>query len=203
MTNQDAIVVVIDDHDSVRHSLRVLLESGGFQVSDYPSAVSYLGSGIEGDCVVSDMRMPEMSGLELQRELQRRNSPLPLILITGHGDVPLAVSAMRGGAFDFLEKPVDDERLLESVGRALSQSGQTRRSVQESKEAAELIAGLTQREREVLDRLVLGMSNKLVAHELGISPRTVETHRARLQFKLKARDLSYLVRLSIAAGQMH
>jgi two-component system response regulator FixJ len=149
------------------------------------------------------MRMPEMSGLELQRELQRRNSPLPLILITGHGDVPLAVSAMRGGAFDFLEKPVDDERLLESVGRALSQSGQTRRSVQESKEAAELIAGLTQREREVLDRLVLGMSNKLVAHELGISPRTVETHRARLQFKLKARDLSYLVRLSIAAGQMH
>ena len=110
---------------------------------------------------------------------------------------------MRSGAFDFLEKPVDDERLLESVGRALAQGGHVRRSVQESRNAAHLIAGLTQREREVLDRLVLGMSNKQVGHELGISPRTVETHRARLQSKLRARDLSYLVRLSIAAGQVH
>ena len=199
----EAIVVVIDDHESVRHSLRVLLESGGFTVKDFPSAVSYLDSGVEGDCIVSDMRMPHMSGLELQEELQRRKSASPLILITGHGDVPLAVTAMRGGAFDFLEKPVDDDRLLDSVGRALRQGGKARRSVQESRQAAELIAALTAREREVLDRLVLGMSNKLVAHELGISPRTVETHRARLQFKLKARDLSYLVRLSIAAGQVH
>ena len=201
--HNEAIVIVIDDHDPVRHSLRVLLESGGFNVVDFPNALEYLDSGIEGDCIVSDMRMPHMSGLDLQKELILRKSALPLILVTGHADVKLAVSAMRGGAFDFLEKPVDDERLLESVGRALSKGSRARRSVQEAREAAELIAGLTLREREVLDRLVLGMSNKLVAHELGISPRTVETHRARLQTKLKARDLSNLVRLSIAAGQMH
>ncbi|HXR95966.1 MAG TPA: response regulator [Rhizomicrobium sp.] len=201
--NNQAIVVVIDDHDSVRHSLRVLLESGGFTVSDYPSAVAWLDSGMDGGCIVSDLRMPHMTGLELQSQLAQRRIALPLILITGHGDVPMAVSAMRAGAFDFLEKPVDDQRLLESVGRALTEGGKTRRGAAESKAAAELIGGLTMREREVLDRLVLGMSNKLVAHELGISPRTVETHRARLQAKLKARDLSYLVRLSIAAGQMH
>jgi two-component system response regulator FixJ len=201
--HNEAIVIVIDDHDPVRHSLRVLLESGGFTVRDYPSAIGYLDGGVDGDCIVSDMRMPHMSGLELQTELVRRKSASPLILITGHGDVKLAVAAMRGGAFDFLEKPLDDDRLLDSVGRALRQGSKARRSVQESKDAVLLIAGLTSREREVLDRLVLGLSNKLVAHELGISPRTVETHRARLQSKLKARDLSNLVRLSIAAGQAH
>jgi two-component system response regulator FixJ len=199
----DPIVVVIDDHEAVRHSLRVLLESGGFHVADYPSAISYLESGMDGDCIVADMRMPYMSGLELQRELASRKSHAPLILITGHADVALAVNAMRAGAFDFLEKPVDDERLLASLDNALKESGKTRQTARESKVAAELLSALTAREREVLDRLVLGMSNKLVAHELGISPRTVETHRARLQNKLKARDLSNLVRLALAAGQVH
>ena len=197
------IIVVIDDHDAVRHSLRALLESAHFHIRDYPSAVSYLDSGMDGDCIVADMRMPQMSGLELQAEMARRKITVPLILVTGHADVALAVSAMRAGAFDFLEKPVDDEHLLQSVGSAVRQGSRTRQSARESRMAAELIAGLTQREREVLDRLVLGMSNKLVAYELGISPRTVETHRARLQTKLKARDLSNLVRLSIAAGQLH
>ena len=201
--NTDPIVVVIDDHEAVRHSLRVLLESAGYHVTDYPSAISYLESGMDGDCIVADMRMPYLSGLELQRELAKRNTHAPLILITGHADVTQAVSAMRAGAFDFLEKPVDDERLLESLGNALKESGKTRQTARESKVAAELLSALTAREREVLDRLVLGMSNKLVAHELGISPRTVETHRARLQTKLKARDLSNLVRLSIAANQIH
>jgi two-component system response regulator FixJ len=201
--NTDPIVVVIDDHEAVRHSLRVLLESSGFHVADYPSAISYLESGMDGDCIVADMRMPQMSGLELQRELAKRNTHAPLILITGHAEVALAVSAMRAGAFDFLEKPVDHERLLESLGNALKEGGKSRQSAHECKLATELLSALTAREREVLDRLVLGMSNKLVAHELGISPRTVETHRARLQTKLKARDLSNLVRLSIAANQMH
>jgi len=201
--NTDPIVVVIDDHEAVRHSLRVLLESAGFHVTDYPSAISYLESGTDGDCIVADMRMPYMSGLELQRELARRKTHAPLILITGHAEVALAVSAMRAGAFDFLEKPVDDERLLESLGNALKEGGKTRQTAHECKLATELLSALTAREREVLDRLVLGMSNKLVAHELGISPRTVETHRARLQTKLKARDLSNLVRLSIAANQLH
>ena len=201
--NTDPIVVVIDDHEAVRHSLRVLLESAGYHVTDYPSAISYLESGMDGDCIVADMRMPYLSGLELQRELAKRNTHAPLILITGHADVTQAVSAMRAGAFDFLEKPVDDERLLQSLNNALKESGKTRQTARDSKAAAELLSALTAREREVLDRLVLGMSNKLVAHELGISPRTVETHRARLQTKLKARDLSNLVRLSIAANQMH
>jgi two-component system response regulator FixJ len=198
-----ATVAVIDDHEAVRDSLRALLESARFHVSDYPSAVSFLESGQDSDCIVADMRMPHMSGLELQTELLRRKISVPLILVTGHADVALAVSAMRAGAFDFLEKPVDDEHLLQSVGNAVQKGHRTRQSARERKMAAELIAGLTQREREVLDRLVLGMSNKLVAYELGISPRTVETHRARLQTKLKARDLSNLVRLSIAAGQVH
>jgi two-component system response regulator FixJ len=201
--DSDPIIVVIDDHEAVRHSLRVLLESAGFQVTDFASAISYLDSGMDGDCIVADMRMPYMSGLELQRELAKRKAHAPLILITGHADVALAVAAMRAGAFDFLEKPVDDERLLESLNNALREGSKARQIARESKVAAELISALTTREREVLDRLVLGMSNKLVAHELGISPRTVETHRARLQTKLKARDLSNLVRLSIAANQMN
>ena len=201
--NTEPVVVVIDDHEAVRHSLRVLLESAGFHVRDYSSALNYLQSGMDGDCIVADMRMPQMSGMELQTELGRRQVKTPLILITGHGDVSLAVAAMRAGAYDFLEKPVDDEYLLQSVKKALAEGSKTRETARESKMAAELIAGLTQREREVLDRLVQGMSNKLVAYELGISPRTVETHRARLQTKLKARDLSNLVRISIAAGQLH
>jgi two-component system response regulator FixJ len=158
---------------------------------------------MDGDCIIADMRMPYMSGLELQRELAKRRIHAPLILITGHAEVALAVTAMRAGAFDFLEKPVDDERLLETLSNALKEGGKTRQTAHECKLATELLSALTAREREVLDRLVLGMSNKLVAHELGISPRTVETHRARLQTKLKARDLSNLVRLSIAANQLH
>jgi CheY-like chemotaxis protein len=121
--HNEAIVIVLDDHDSVRHSLRVLLESGGFTVRDYPSAVGYLDSGMEADCIVSDMRMPHMSGLELQGELVRRKSASPLILITGHGDVKLAVAAMRGGAFDFLEKPLDDDRFAGQRGPR-AQAGQ-------------------------------------------------------------------------------
>ncbi|HEX4105643.1 MAG TPA: response regulator [Rhizomicrobium sp.] len=198
----DTLVAVIDDHEGVRYSLRALLESARFGVIDYPSAIAYLADGAQGGCIIADFWMPQMTGLELQRELSRRKTQAPLIMMTGHGDVSLAVSAMRAGAFDFLEKPADGERILDSVGRALAEGRKARLFAQEGKAAAELIANLTAREREVLDRLVLGMSNKLVARELSISPRTVEVHRARLQTKLKAHDLSYLVRLSIAAGQM-
>jgi two-component system response regulator FixJ len=128
---------------------------------------------------------------------------VPVIVITGHGDVPLAVTAMRAGAFDFLEKPFDDDVLLDSIQRALAEGRRTVQTQTESRAAAALIAALTSREHEVLDHLVLGKSNKLIAHELGISPRTVETHRARLQEKLKARGLSDLVRLTRAVDQMH
>ena len=198
-----ALIVVIDDHESVRCSLRALLESSGLKVRDYASAVAYLAESGGGDCLLVDLRMPQMTGLELQQELNRRNSPVPLILISGHGDVPLAVAAMRAGAFDFLEKPFDDDVLLNSIHRALAEGRKTRQTHSESRAAAALIAALTSREHEVLDHLVLGKSNKLIAHELGISPRTVETHRARLQEKLKARGLSDLVRLTRAIDQLH
>jgi two-component system, LuxR family, response regulator FixJ len=198
-----ALIVVIDDHESVRSSLRALLESGGLRVKDYPSAIAYLEDNGGGDCVLADLRMPQMTGLELQQEMTKRNSSVPVIVITGHGDVPLAVQAMRAGAFDFLEKPFDDDVLLDSIQRALAANRKTAQSQNESKAAAALIAALTSREHEVLDQLVLGKSNKLIAHELGISPRTVETHRARLQEKLKARGLSDLVRLTRAVDQLH
>lgn len=198
-----ALIVVIDDHESVRSSLRALLEASGLRVKDYPSAPAYLEDNGGGDCLLVDVRMPYMTGLELQHELVKRNSIVPVIVVTGHGDVPLAVTAMRAGAFDFLEKPFDDDVLLDSIHRALAEGRKVRNSQHESKAAAALIAALTSREHEVLDHLVLGKSNKLIAHELGISPRTVETHRARLQEKLKARGLSDLVRLTRAVDQLH
>ncbi|HKD48282.1 MAG TPA: response regulator [Rhizomicrobium sp.] len=202
--SDSALIVVIDDHESVRKSLRALLESNGLRVEDYESAIAYLADNPGGgDCVLVDLRMPHMTGLELQRELNKRNSTVPLIVISGHGDVPLAVTAMRAGAFDFLEKPFDDDVLLNSIHRALAEGRKARQSLDERKVAAALIGALTSREHEVLDLLVLGKSNKLIAHELGISPRTVETHRARLQEKLKARGLSDLVRLARALDHLH
>lgn len=202
--NDSALVIVIDDHESVRNSLRALLESHGFAVKDYASGAVYLQErDFVGDCLLVDLRMPGMTGLELQQELCKRHVNLPVIVITGHGDVPLAVAAMRAGAFDFLEKPFDDQVLLASIARALAQGRKSRSSEMESKVAAQMIAALTSREHQVLNHLVLGKSNKLIAHELGISPRTVETHRARLQEKLKARGLSDLVRLTRAVDQLH
>jgi two-component system response regulator FixJ len=200
----EGLVVVIDDHESVRGSIRALLESAGLEVKDYASAVAYLADPqAGGDCLLVDLRMPEMGGLELQAELTRRRSRIPIILVTGHGDVARAVAAMKAGAFDFIEKPFDDDSLLASIRRALSAGRQNRDLEAENRAASELLSILTGREREVMDQLVLGKSNKLIAHALGISPRTVEIHRARLQEKLKARDLSDLVRLARAAGALH
>jgi len=205
MNSPQATIIIVDDHDSVRSSLRALLESADFTVKDYASAAAYLEAGPAGagDCLLVDMRMPRMTGLELQQELARRQVTIPLIIVTGHGDVPMAVAAMRAGAFDFLEKPFDDDALLASIRRALAASRREPGRAEEARAALELIGMLTEREREVLDHLVLGKSNKLIAHELGISPRTVEIHRARVQDKLKARDLSDLVRAARAAGQLH
>jgi len=199
------IIVVIDDHESMRSSLRALLESAGFQVKDYPAATAYLddGAAARGDCMVVDVRMPGMSGIELQEELVRRSILLPVIVMTGNGDVALAVRAMKAGAVDFLEKPFDDEALLAVIQRALSESRRTHDLEAEAKAASQIIGLLTDREREVFQHLVLGKTNKLIAYDLGISPRTVEIHRARLQEKMHARDLSDLVRTAMAAGQLH
>ena len=200
----EATIIVIDDHESVRGSVRALLESAGFRVKDYPSATAYLDDqGAGGDCLLMDLRMPQMSGMELQQELVRRGDLTSIIMITGHGDVSQAVAAMRAGAFDFIEKPFDDELLLASIHRALTEGRSKGHQAAEAKTAIELVGLLTGRERQIMDHLVLGKSNKLIAHELGISPRTVEIHRANLQEKLKTRDLSALVRLARAAGQIH
>ena len=196
-------VIVIDDHDGIRQSLRALLETDGLRVTDYATAETYLAAGLphRGDCLVVDVNMPGMSGLDLQEELARRNVRLPLIVVTGNADIKLAVRAMKGGAVDFLEKPFDDVVLLATIRRAIA-DGRAPRDGEEGRSAAALVSLLTEREREVLGRLTLGESNKAVAHHLGISPRTVEIHRAHLQEKLKARSLSDLVRLARLTGQL-
>ncbi len=197
-----ARIAIIDDHKSIRMSLRALLESAGFDVGDFESAPAFLASGEASafDCLLVDVHMPEMTGLELQEEITRRGVSLPLIIITGQGDVPLAVKAMRIGAFDFLEKPFDDEVLLESIQRALSAGRQMASRQGDAKTAAALLERLTGREKEVLNLLTLGETNKIIGHHLGISPRTVEVHRARLLEKMGARNVADLVRTVRAAG---
>jgi two-component system, LuxR family, response regulator FixJ len=199
--NSDLKIFIVDDDPGVRRSLRVLLESANFTVQDFPSAKTFLANDSKaGGCLIVDIRMPEMSGLELQEELTRRGISLPVIVITGHGDVPLAVRAMRAGAIDFIEKPFDDEILLASIHKALEVGRRERNRSAEAQQALELISQLTPRERQVLEQLVAGRSNKLAAYELSISPRTIEIHRARIMDKLNARSLSDLVRTALAAS---
>lgn len=193
------VVHVIDDDVDVRQSLAFLLTAAGFAVRVHESAVAFLtvlpevGEG----CVLTDIRMPQMSGLELQRRLGEVNSGLPVIVMTGHGDVPLAVEAMKAGAVDFIEKPFDDEVLLSAIRAALA-----RRTLDSARGARVLeiqsrIKRLSEREREVLDRLVAGKANKVIAFELGISPRTVEVYRANVMTKMQADSLSELVRMAL------
>jgi two-component system response regulator FixJ len=196
----DDYVYVVDDDADVRDSMRLLLEVAGFKVRCFTSARHFLADAHpKHGCLIADIRMPDMSGLDLQVEVTRRHIGLPVIVITGHGDVPLAVQAMKAGAIDFLEKPFDDELMLASVRRALEVGSQARSRSAESQAAKELLSSLTPRERSVLDKLVQGRSNKIVAHELGISPRTVEIHRAHIMTKMEASSLSDLVRLVLAA----
>jgi two-component system response regulator FixJ len=197
----DRRIYIVDDDQGMRRSLRALLESAKYAVQDYATAEAFLADDIlSGDCLIVDIRMPEMSGLELQVELVRRGATLPVIVITGHADVPLAVRAMRAGAADFLEKPFDGELLLASLGRALKVGQRERDRQTEIKVALELISLLTPRERQVLSQLAAGRSNKLAAYELSISPRTIEIHRARIMDKLRARGLADLVRTALAAS---
>ena len=195
-------VFVVDDDAGVRRSLRALLESSRFKVLDFPSAMDFLATDLSGgSCLVADIRMPRMSGLELQEELVRRGSKLPVIIITGHGDVALAVRAMKAGAVDFIVKPFDDDLLLGSIEKALELGRHERNRAEEAASANQLLSQLTPRELEVLEQLVAGKSNKLAAHDLNISPRTVEIHRAHIMDKLQARSLSDLVRTAIAASR--
>jgi two-component system response regulator FixJ len=199
--SDDRKIYVVDDDADVRDSMRMLLESAGFAVQGYVSATQFLADQImKGGCLIADIRMPGMSGLELQEEIVKRGIEIPVVIMTGHGDVPLAVRAMKAGAIDFIEKPFDDELMLGSVQRALKVGQQSRGKSADSRAARDKLALLTPREREVLDCLVKGQSNKVAAYELGISPRTVEIHRARIIDKMKARSLSDLVRVALAAG---
>jgi two-component system response regulator FixJ len=150
--------------------------------------------------VIADVRMPDMDGMTLQEELGKRGSALPVIVVTGHADVPLAVRAMKAGAVDFIEKPFDDEALISSVKRALAQAMSTREQASATQKASALIATLSARERQVLELLVAGRSNKVIAYELDISPRTVEIHRAHVMEKMEAKSLSDLVRAALAVG---
>jgi two-component system, LuxR family, response regulator FixJ len=198
----DGPVHVIDDDEAVRQSLEFLLRSARFEVQAYESAVAFLRAlphGTSG-CIITDVRMPDMSGIDLLRRLKEMGIALPVIVITGHGDVPLAVEAMKIGATDFLEKPFDDDALLASVRAALNRVERDAQREAELHELQEKLASLSNREREVLEGLIAGYPNKTIAYDLGISPRTVEIYRANVMSKMKAGSLSDLVRMALIAG---
>ena len=196
-------VFIVDDDYAVRDSLRALLEVEGMTVATFGSAKEFLATynPTWSGCVLTDLRMPYMSGLELQSELIASGGSLSVVVISGHGDIAMAVQALRAGAVDFIEKPFTDESILAAVRLALTSKRQAQCG--EGFTAAEVsarLAGLTPREYQVLDQLVIGQPNKIIAYELGISPRTVEIHRARVMGKMQARSLSHLVRMVLAAG---
>jgi len=193
-------VFIVDDDAYVRDSLQTLLESFGFPTETFESARAFLASDatMRSGCLVADIRMPDMDGLELQQELVRRGLPLPIIIVTGHGDVPLAVRAMKAGAIEFLEKPYNEQALIESVKRGLREATSLAEEHSARQSAAERLALLTEREREVYELLVVGHPNKVIAYKLDISPRTVEIHRAHVMEKMRARNLAELIRMSIA-----
>jgi two-component system, LuxR family, response regulator FixJ len=201
----DAIVHVIDDDEAVRQSLEFLLRAAGVTARTYESASAFLNAlpMIETGCVITDVRMPGISGIELLRRLGELQVKLPVIVITGHGDVPLAVEAMKNGAVDFLEKPFEDEHLIGSVRSALNRLQQNALRDAQRAEVEARLATLTNREREVLEGLVAGKPNKIIAFDLSISPRTVEIYRANVMTKMAAASLSELVRMALVSGVMN
>jgi two-component system response regulator FixJ len=199
----EALVHVIDDDDAVRDSLAFLLASAKLPVKTYESATEFLaqvGDLGGGGCIVTDVRMPEISGIDMLRRLRQRGITIPVIVMTGHGDIPLAVEAMKLGASDFFEKPFDDDGLLEAVRNCLArQQGDEQRNAQRAKIQHNL-ATLSNRERQVLDGLVAGKPNKVIAFDHSISPRTVEIYRANVMTKMGAATLSELVRMAMLGG---
>lgn len=202
MANSEAIVYVVDDDSAVRDSLRLLLKSVGLACETFESGREFLAGFKDGQraCLVADIRMPGMSGLDLQAELNRRQVHLPLIFITGYGDVPMAVDAMKAGALDFIQKPFRDQDLLDRINQALAEEQEWREVDAERGEIEQRIATLTPREREVMESVVRGDANKVVAFDLGVSQRTVEIHRARVMQKMGVRTLAQLVRMATKAG---
>ena len=198
----EPVVHIIDDDDAARHSLKFLIECAGYRVIDHESAIAFLAAlGATGKlapgCIVTDVRMPDMTGLELVDRLKQQGVAEPVIVITGHADVPMAIQAMKAGVVDFIEKPFADDAILSVISEALDRRSVEAEVDEEHREAAARLASLSQREREVLERLVDGKANKVIAFELGISVRTVEVYRANVMSKMQVKSLPQLVRVTL------
>ena len=198
----EPMVHLIDDDEAVRTSAAFVLEMADLPARTYASAPEFLAvaDGLKTGCVVTDVRMPEMSGLELARRLKERGLKLPVIVITGHGDLPLAIEAMRAGVIDFIEKPFDDELLVRAIRGALATQGHADPQDAERQHFEAMLGALSGREKDVLRGVIAGKMNKVIAFELGISPRTVEVYRANVMTKTQASSLSDLVRIALLAG---
>ena len=195
-------VYVVDDDEAIRRSLTFLLRTAGLHSQAYDSALSFLRDAdqLAPGCIITDVRMPGMDGLELVRRLKEKDLPHPVIVITGHGDIPLAVEAMKAGAIDFIEKPFKDDILLAAVRQALNADEKASVNNAAKRRYQDVFAALSPREQEVLRSVVEGKTNKVIAYDFGISPRTVEVHRANMMMKSGARSLSELVRMALLAG---
>ena len=201
MKEKPATVFVVDDDEAVRTSLRLLLKSVGLPVETYAAAQEFLDQfdPDRAGCLVLDIRMPGISGLELQQHLNDQHSIMPIVFITGHGDVPMAVEAMQAGAVDFIQKPFRDQDLIDHINRALEKDREMRNALRERDEIRRRMSQLTPREREVLELVTQGKANKVIAGDLNVSQRTVEIHRARVMEKMGANSLAHLVRMVIEA----
>ena len=199
MNNNAATVMVVDDDPVVRNAMRLLLRSVGLNCTLFASAQDFLAGyqPSQQGCLVLDIRMPGMSGLELQQELNLRGAVIPVIFMTGHGDVPMAVEAMQHGAFDFLQKPFREQDLLDRIQRAITKDAELHKSLGEHERIRAHLESLTPREREVLDLMVKGKQNKAIGQDLGVSPRTIEIHRARVMEKMSAHSVAELVRMML------
>ncbi|PST20610.1 DNA-binding response regulator [Mesorhizobium plurifarium] len=198
----DYTVHIVDDEEPVRKSLAFMLTMNGFAVKMHQSAAAFLAfaPNVKSGVLVTDLRMPEMSGVDLLRNLGDRNIKIPSIVITGHGDVPMAVEAMKAGAVDFIEKPFEDTVIIEAIERASEHLVVPEADADEASEIRARLQTLSERERQVLSAVVAGLPNKSIAYDLDISPRTVEVHRANVMAKMKAKSLPHLVRMALAAG---
>jgi two-component system response regulator FixJ len=199
LNTSDTVVHIVDDEEAVRNSLAFLLTSAGFAVRVHQSATDFLAvaPNVTNGCLITDLRMPDIDGLELLHRLKAAGAMLPAIMVTGHGDIQMAVEAMKNGAIDFIEKPFSDDVLIDSITRAVERAAEQTRSSAAIEQVKQRIATLSDRERQVLRGVVAGQPNKVIANELGISPRTVEVYRAGLMAKMQARSLPELVRMAM------
>ncbi|HXX26262.1 MAG TPA: response regulator FixJ [Pseudolabrys sp.] len=198
----DTMIYVVDDDEAARQSLEFLLKTAGMKVRSFDGAKPFLAAlpEIRSGCVITDVRMPDITGIDLLRKVKESGVDIPVIVITGHGDIALAVEAMKIGAVDFFEKPFDDDALIASVKNSLSRTAGSAQRNAELSQINDKLAALSNRERQVLEGLVAGKANKVIAFDLGISPRTVEIYRANLMTKMAANSLSELVRMAMTAG---